>query len=85
MPVITPETPGREAPARADAVDPSPRSDCEPPSWLRAAALVPAAGVLVFGWVGLLLAVNGWYRPALVFPLGAVVLVAVVLAARVRR
>ncbi|MDQ1455712.1 MAG: hypothetical protein QOH28_1332 [Actinomycetota bacterium] len=53
-----------------------------PPSWLRLLALAAAAGVLTFGAVGLLLAVNGWYRPALAFPIGAVAWVAVLVLAR---
>jgi hypothetical protein len=42
----------------------------EPPSWLRWAAFVPAAGVLALGSVGLVLAVNGCYRPVLAFTIG---------------
>jgi hypothetical protein len=53
-----------------------------PPDWLRLLALATAAGVLCFGSVGLLLAVNGWYRPALAFPIGAVVWIAVLVLAR---
>jgi hypothetical protein len=53
-----------------------------PPSWLRVLALASAAGVLAFGSVGLLLAVNGWYRPAVAFPLGAVAWIAVLVLAR---
>ena len=53
-----------------------------PPSWLRLLAFLPAAAVLAFGSVGLLLAINGWYRPAVVFPLGAVVWLLVVWLAR---
>jgi hypothetical protein len=53
-----------------------------PPIWLRSFALASAAGVLTFGSVGLLLAVNGWYRPALAFPVGAVVWIAVLALAR---
>ena len=47
----------------------------DPPNWLLLSALVAGGGVLTFGWVGLLLAVNGWYRPALAFPLGAIALI----------
>ena len=57
-------------------------SDSAPPSWLRFVALGTAAGVLSFGSAGLILAVNGWYRPALAFPIGAVGWVAVMLLAR---
>jgi hypothetical protein len=53
-----------------------------PPRWLRLVAFLPAAAVLAFGSVGLLLAINGWYRPAVVFPLGAGVWVFVVWVAR---
>ena len=53
-----------------------------PPDWLRLLALATAAGVLCFGSVGLLLAVNGWYRPALAFPVGAVVWIAILVLAR---
>ena len=53
-----------------------------PPGWLRLFALATAAGVLAFGSVGLLLAVNGWYRPALAFPIGAVAWIAVLVLAR---
>ena len=42
----------------------------EPPRWLCLLALVPATGMLSLGSVGLLLAVNGWYRPVLAFPIG---------------
>jgi hypothetical protein len=48
-----------------------------PPGWLRFLALAGATGILGFGSVGLLLAVNGWYRPALAFPIGAVASIAV--------
>ena len=57
-------------------------SEIAPPSWLRFLALAAAAGVLSFGSVGLVLAVNGWYRPALAFPLGAVGWVVVLVLAR---
>ncbi|HEV7524338.1 MAG TPA: hypothetical protein VGP92_05195 [Acidimicrobiia bacterium] len=57
-------------------------AECEPPSWLLWLALSAAAGVLCFGAVGLLLAMNGWYRPALAFPIGAVVWIALLLLAR---
>ena len=53
-----------------------------PPGWLRFVALASAAGVTSFGSVGLLLAINGWYRPALAFPLGAVVWIAALVLAR---
>src|SRR5438477_4445055 len=53
-----------------------------PPGWLRLLALATAAGVLSFGAVGLLLAVNGWYRPALAFPLGAVGWIVLLVLAR---
>jgi hypothetical protein len=49
------------------------RDGGEPPRWLCLAALVPATGMLSLGSVGLLLAVNGWYRPALAFPIGIAV------------
>jgi hypothetical protein len=57
-------------------------ADVAPPSWLRFAALASATGVVTFGTTGLVLAVNGWYRPALAFPLGALVWVPVMLLAR---
>jgi hypothetical protein len=53
-----------------------------PPGWLRVVAFVPAAAVLSFGSVGLVLAINGWYSPGLAFPIGGVALVAVVAFAR---
>jgi hypothetical protein len=56
--------------------------DLAPPNWLRFIALASAAGVLSFGSAGLVLAVNGWYRPELAFPLGALGWVAVMLVAR---
>jgi hypothetical protein len=75
-----------------DTVPASPGSNTEgapvvepgegPPGWLRVAAFVPAAAVLAFGSVGLLLAINGWYRPAVVFPLGGVAWLLVVWLAR---
>src|ERR1700704_5672035 len=57
-------------------------SEIGPPGWLRFLALAAAAGVLTFGSAGLVLAVNGWYRPALAFPLGAVGWVVVLVLAR---
>jgi hypothetical protein len=54
----------------------------EPPAWLRVAAFVPAAGVLALGSTGLLLAVNGWYRPALAYSLGGAVWIALFVLAR---
>src|SRR4051812_22692044 len=57
-------------------------SESGPPGWLRLVALVGAAAVLSLGLAGLVLAINGWYRPALVFAIGAVLLVAVVALAR---
>jgi hypothetical protein len=57
-------------------------SEIGPPGWLRFLALAAAAGVLTFGSFGLVLAVNGWYRPALAFPLGAVGWVAMLVLAR---
>jgi hypothetical protein len=54
----------------------------EPPTWLRVAAFVPAAGVLALGATGLLLAVNGWYRPALAYSLGGAVWIALFVLAR---
>ena len=54
----------------------------EPPAWLRLLALAAAAGVVTFGGVGLLLAINGWYRPALAFPIGAVLWIGLILLAR---
>jgi hypothetical protein len=71
-----------DAPERETSVveaDPSgtAASGTEPPRWLCVVALVPAAGVLALGSVGLLFAVNGWYRPALVFPIGVAVWIAV--------
>ena len=70
----------REATERtADDAD---SAGSSPPGWLRLFALATAAGVLAFGSVGLLLAVNGWYRPALAFPIGAVAWIAVLVLAR---
>src|SRR5258708_32626778 len=46
--------------------------DSAPPSWLRFVALASASGGLTFGSAGLLLAVNGWHKPALAFSIGAV-------------
>jgi hypothetical protein len=54
----------------------------QPPAWLQMFALMTAAGVLTFGGVGLVLAINGWYRPALAFPLGAVAWLLVLRASR---
>jgi hypothetical protein len=69
-----------ETPAEP-AVVPTPSTESTPPGWLRLVALAAASGVLAFGAVGLLLAINGWYRPALVFPIGAVAWVGVLFAA----
>ena len=68
--------------ATEPTADTRPTAGDAPPPWLRLLALASASGVLVFGAVGLLLAVNGWYRPALAFPLGAVVWVAVLVLGR---
>jgi hypothetical protein len=73
------ETGSGETETDSDETDPG---DAAPPSWLRCLALAGAAGVLTFGSAGLLLAVNGWYKPALAFPIGAVGWVAVMLVAR---
>jgi len=54
----------------------------EPPAWLRTVAFVLAAAVLGLGGVGLLLAINGWYRAPLAFVLGLLVAAAVVVLAR---
>ena len=67
--------------ATEPTADTQPTAEIAPPPWLRLLALASAAGVLCFGAVGLLLAVNGWYRPALAFPLGTVVWVAVLVLA----
>jgi hypothetical protein len=56
--------------------------DVEPPSWLRVAAFVPAAGVLALGSAGLVLAVNGWYRPGLAFAIGGAAWIALLALAR---
>jgi hypothetical protein len=67
----------------SDTQDPTVvEADEGPPGWLRVAAFVPAAAVLGFGSVGLLLAINGWYRPAVVFPLGGVAWLLIVWLAR---
>ncbi len=68
----TDAAPGPEIPAAPAS------TGVEPPVWLRMTAFVPAAAVLAFGSVGLVLAINGWYRPALAFPIGAVVWLALV-------
>jgi hypothetical protein len=62
--------------------DAEPSAGDAPPPWLRLLALASASGVLTFGAVGLLLAVNGWYRPALALPIGAVAWLAVLAVAR---
>ena len=54
----------------------------EPPSWLRLAAFVPAAGVLTLGSAGLFLAMNGWYRPGLAFAIGGAAWIALLALAR---
>jgi hypothetical protein len=70
-----------ESPAESGvAVVPS--TESTPPGWLRLVALAAAAGVLAFGAVGLLLAINGWYRPALAFPIGFVVWLAILFVGR---
>ena len=68
----TDAAPGPEMPA------PAASTGIEPPVWLRVTAFVPRPQVLAFGSVGLVLAINGWYRPALAFPIGAVVWLALV-------
>jgi hypothetical protein len=75
-----------DAPAVPTAAQPAPVTGpdvaAEPPAWLRVVALASAGGVLTFGWVGLLLAVNGWYRPAVALPLGALAWAGVLALAR---
>src|SRR5262249_40910457 len=63
-------------------VEATPSTESTPPGWLRLVALASAAGVLAFGGVGLLLAVNDWYRPALAFSIRAVVWVAILVLGR---
>lgn len=58
-----------------------PRAD-DPPAWLTALSLALAAGVLTFGLAGLLLAINGWYRPPTAFLLGFTGWVAVMAVAK---
>jgi hypothetical protein len=58
---------------RPDA--PGPRAE-QPPAWLRLLAFASAAGVCTFGGTGLLLAINGWYQPALAIGIGAVLWIA---------
>jgi hypothetical protein len=74
------------APPGAEIADerqqPSAPGGIEPPRWLRVAAFVPAAAVLALGSTGLVLAVNGWYRPALAYSLGGAVWIALVALAR---
>jgi len=53
-----------------------------PPTWLLFVSLAPAAAVLAFGLIGLFLADQGWYRPVLAFPLGAVACIGVLLIAK---
>ena len=53
-----------------------------PPRWLHLVALLPASAVLALGSVGLVLAMNGWYRPGLAFGLGFVVWLALLVIAR---
>ena len=55
---------------------------CEPPRWLRVAAFGLGSAVLAFGAVGLFLALNGWYRPALAFVLGGAVWIALLALAQ---
>jgi hypothetical protein len=54
----------------------------EPPSWLVLLAFVAAGGMLSFGAVGLLLAINGWYSAPAAFVLGLLVLAALLVLAR---
>jgi hypothetical protein len=56
--------------------------DVEPPSWLRVVAFAPAAGVLALGSAGLLLAVNGLYRPGIAYAIGGGVWIALLALAR---
>jgi hypothetical protein len=64
-------------------IEPTPEPDyADPPRWLLVVALGLAAGVLCFGLVGLALAINQQYKPALVFPLAAVAWVLVMWLAR---
>jgi hypothetical protein len=65
-----------------DSVEPPASTESTPPGWLRFVALATAAGVLAFGAVGLVLAINGWYRAALALAVGAVVWVAILFVGR---
>jgi hypothetical protein len=56
--------------------------EAEPPGWLRLVAIVTAAGMLAFGVIGLALAIPGWYRPVVVFPLSSIATLLLVLCAR---
>ena len=49
------------------------RDESAPPAWLLMLGFILAAVAVGLGAVGLLLAINGWYRPALAFPLGLLV------------
>src|SRR4051812_37827734 len=71
-----------DTPAASRGSGPTDAPGCGPPRWLRFVALASAAGVMAFGSVGLLLAINGWYEPALAFPIGAVAWLAVLILAR---
>jgi hypothetical protein len=68
-------------PVSSEPVAPPPAADvitrADSPPWLRGIALVSASGVLTFGLVGLFLADNSWYTPALAFLIGGVLLVGV--------
>jgi hypothetical protein len=69
-------------PAVEESVDAPVSTESTPPGWLRFLALAAAAGVLAFGAVGLLLAINGWYRAALALTIGAVVWIAILIVGR---
>jgi hypothetical protein len=78
---VSVDAPVSAAEPEAVAASRPPESD-EPPAWLRLIAFAGAAGVLTFGATGLVLAINGWYRPAVAFPLGAVAFVGVMVLGR---
>jgi hypothetical protein len=59
-----------------DAADANAHSAAQPPPWLKGLAFATASGVGAFGGVGLLLAINDWYQPALAIGIGAVIWIA---------
>jgi hypothetical protein len=71
-----------DAAASVGDTEPAADGSIAPPLWLELIAFAAAAGLLAYGGLGLLLAINGWYRPVVVFVLGTAGLIVLLVGAR---